>query len=55
MSSETITRNDLTAILNEVLPPPDDTPPQTIYASTVAPTSADGVDGDVWFIYTPSA
>lgn len=54
MSSETITRNDLTAILNEVLPS-SDTPVQTIYASTVAPTSADGVDGDVWFIYTPSA
>lgn len=30
---------------------PDTTQIQTIYASTVAPTSADGEDGDVWFVY----
>lgn len=24
---------------------------QTIYASTTAPTSADGADGDIWFVY----
>ena len=27
---------------------------QTIYASTVLPTSTDGQEGDVWFVYTPS-
>lgn len=70
--SETITKNDLKAILDEVLPQPSQlTDVQVkghsvvsggvatvsltnlgVHISTSAPTSADGDNGDLWFVYT---
>ncbi len=53
MASETITKNDLKAVLDKVLPPQEITLSDLgVHISTSEPTSADGNDGDIWLVYS---